>query len=47
MAEESKLILGGPLALVSKVTEKENVEKGDSDDEEGFIINSDDEAIAF
>ena len=47
IAEELKLSLGGPLALVSKVSKKEAVEKGDSDDEEGFIINSDDEAIAF
>ena len=46
MAEESKLSLGGPLALVSKVTEKESIEKENSD-EEGFLINSDDEAVAF
>ncbi|XP_023745018.1 uncharacterized protein LOC111893181 [Lactuca sativa] len=47
MSEESKLSLGGPLALVSKVSEKEAIEKGDSDDEEGFIMNSDDDAIGF
>ncbi|XP_023755306.1 protein PXR1-like [Lactuca sativa] len=47
MEEESKLSIGGLLAIVSKVTEKEAVENGDSDDEEGFIMNSDDEAIAF
>ena len=47
MVEESKLNLGGPLDLVSKVTEKETIEGGDSDVEEGFLMNSDDEAIAF
>ena len=47
MMEESTLSLGGPLALVSKVSEKEVVGKVDSDDEEGFIMNTDDEAIAF
>ncbi|XP_023742160.1 uncharacterized protein LOC111890233 [Lactuca sativa] len=46
MAEESKLILGGPLALVSKVTEKESIEK-DNSYEEGFLMNLDNEAVAF
>ena len=35
------------MALVLKVTEKETVESGDSDVEEGLLMNSDDEAIAF
>ncbi|XP_023752546.1 uncharacterized protein LOC111900907 [Lactuca sativa] len=47
IAEETRASLGGPLALVSKMTEKEIHEKSDSDGEEGFIMNSDDEAIAF
>ena len=38
--------LGCPLALVSKVAENETLEKGNSY-EEGFLLNSDDEAIAF
>ena len=46
MVEELKLSLGGPLALVSKVSEKEQVEEEDSD-EEGVIVNSDDEAVDF
>lgn len=50
IAEESKISLGGPLYLVSKVVgrdlEKETVEKEISKDE-GLIVNSDDEAIAF
>ena len=46
MVEESKKILGGPLALVSKVSEVETVDKKDSD-EEGFLMNPDDEAVAF
>ena len=46
MTEESKLSLGGPLTLVSKMSEKEEEEKDDSD-EEGFMINSDDEAITY
>ena len=46
MAKELKLSLGGPLALVSKVFEKELIENENSD-EEGFRMNSDDEAVAF
>ena len=46
IAEESKISLGGLLALVSKVTEKEGTEK-ESSDEKGWIVNVDDEAIAF
>ena len=50
IAEESKISIGGPLALVSKVSgreaEKESVEKENSKDE-GLIVNSNDEAIAF
>ncbi|CAI9292979.1 unnamed protein product [Lactuca saligna] len=39
IAEENKLNYGGPMALVSK----ENVKE----DEEGFLINSDDEAVSY
>lgn len=50
IAKESRISLGGPLALVSKVAgrevEKEVVEKENSEDE-GLIVNSDDEAVAF
>ena len=46
IAEEAIASLGGPLALVSKVSEREN-EKSKSDEEEGFLINSDDEVVAF
>ena len=46
IAEEAVASLGGPLALVSKVTERES-EKLKSDEEEGFLMNSDDEAVAF
>ena len=50
IVEESKISLGGPLALVSKVVsreaEKEVVEKENSEDE-GLIVNSDEEAVAF
>ncbi|KAL7592770.1 hypothetical protein Lser_V15G32250 [Lactuca serriola] len=44
MYEESKLAIGGPLALVSKVSE---TDEKDGSDEEGFFMNSDDEAVAF
>ncbi|XP_023761595.1 uncharacterized protein LOC111910032 [Lactuca sativa] len=44
--EEAKQILGGPLALVLKVSKVEFAEKENSD-EEGFLMNSDDEAITF
>ncbi|XP_023733619.1 uncharacterized protein LOC111881461 [Lactuca sativa] len=46
MEEESKMSLGGPLALVSKMSEKE-IENDEPEEEEGFIMNSDDEAVAF
>ena len=46
MFEESKQSLGGPLALVSKVIEIDAGEKEESDNE-GFLMNSDDEAVAF
>ena len=46
MVEESKQSLGGPLALVLKVSDVDTVDKKDSD-EEGFIMNSEDEAVAF
>ena len=46
IAEESKMSLGGPLALVSMVSEVESAEK-ESSDEEGLLLNFDDEAIAF
>ncbi|XP_023737287.1 uncharacterized protein LOC111885248 [Lactuca sativa] len=50
VAEESKINLGGPLALVSKVLGRvggmEATEKESSEDE-GLIVNSDDEAVAF
>ncbi|XP_023757104.2 uncharacterized protein LOC111905646 [Lactuca sativa] len=46
IVEETKLNLGGPLALVSNISEKE-AENGDSEEEEGFIMNSYDEAIVF
>ena len=38
IAEESKISLGGLLALISKVSEKETCEKGDSEEGEGFIM---------
>ena len=48
--EETRINLGGPLALVSKVSgrevKKEVAQKENSDDE-GLIVNSDDEAVAF
>lgn len=44
--EEAKQSFGGPLALVSKVSEMESTEKENSD-EEGLILNSNDEVIAF
>ncbi|XP_023757080.2 uncharacterized protein LOC111905620 [Lactuca sativa] len=44
--EESKMSLGEPLALVSKVSEVESAEKENSD-EEGLLLNSDDKAITF
>ncbi|KAL7618630.1 hypothetical protein Lser_V15G03678 [Lactuca serriola] len=44
--EESKAMLGGPLALMSKIYEKD-AEKDASDEDEGFIMNFDDEAITF
>ena len=44
--EEAKQSLGGPLALVSKVSEVAFAEKENSD-EEGYLMNPDDEAIAF
>ena len=46
MMEEAKQSIGGPLALVSKVSEVETVEKEGSD-EEGFLMNSNDEFVAF
>nr|KAJ0207989.1 hypothetical protein LSAT_V11C500266000 [Lactuca sativa] len=46
MFEESKQSLGGPLALVSKISEVEINETNGSDNE-GFLMNSDDEAVAF
>ncbi|XP_052622549.1 uncharacterized protein LOC128127868 [Lactuca sativa] len=45
MYEDSKQSIGGPLALVSKVSEVDVNEKDDSDNE-GFFMNSDDEAVA-
>ena len=47
IAEETKTSLGGPLALVSKMNEKELNEKSDYDREEGFVMNFDDESIEF
>ena len=44
--EEAKQSLGGPLAPVSKGSEGESAEKENSN-EEGFLLNSGDEAIAF
>lgn len=50
IAEEAKLSLGGPLALVSKVsgkvTEFESTEN-DGSDNEVFIRNSYDEAVSY
>ena len=46
IAEETMASLGGPLALISKGSERES-EKLKSDEEEGFLMNSDDEAVAF
>lgn len=50
IAEETKMNLGGPLALMSKVFGKEAndelVEK-EGLGEEGFIVNSDDKAVDF
>ena len=48
--EETMISLSGPLALVSKVAgrefDKEIVEKENSEDE-GLIVNFDDEAVVF
>ena len=46
MDEESMLRLGGPLALVSKVSKKEATKK-ESFDDEGLIVNLVNETIAF
>ncbi|XP_052624916.1 uncharacterized protein LOC128132402 [Lactuca sativa] len=50
IAEESKINICCPLALVSKIlgreAKKESVEKENSEDE-GLIVNSDDEVVAF
>ncbi|XP_023735438.1 uncharacterized protein LOC111883340 [Lactuca sativa] len=46
MLEESKQSLGGPLALVSKMNEVVSVENEGTDDE-GFLMNSNNEAVAF
>ena len=48
IAEESKLSLGGLLALVSKVVGMESEpEEEAKDSEEGFLFNSDDESVAY
>ncbi|XP_052627545.1 uncharacterized protein LOC128134134 [Lactuca sativa] len=46
IAEESKAMLGGPLAFKSKISEKD-ADKDAPDEDEGFIMNFDDEAISF
>ena len=46
MYEESKQSIEGPLALVSKVSEVE-INETDGSDIEGFLMNSDDEAVTF
>ena len=46
IAEETMASLGGPLALISKGSERES-EKLKSDEEEGFLMNSEDEVVAF
>lgn len=49
IAKEGKLSLGGPLALVLKVSGKETeVESTNVDgfNDEGFVMNSDDEVVA-
>lgn len=48
IAEENKLNYGAPMALVSKANVKEDESEGDAnDDEEGLMLNSDDEALAY
>ena len=48
--EEGKLSLGGLLDLMSKVTAKDSeIESGEQEDleEEGFLVNSEDEVVAY
>lgn len=46
--EENKLNYGGPMALVSKENVKEDEFEGDAhEDDEGFLLNSDDKATAY
>ena len=50
IAKETRISLGGPLALVAKISRKEFekvLAKKEKSDEEGLIVNSDDEAMAF
>lgn len=50
IAEEGKLGIGGPLALISKVNTKDSeIETGEQDnsEEEGFLVNSKDEVVAY
>lgn len=50
IAEETKMSLGGPLELMSKVTTREaEVEYAENDgsEDEGLIVNSGGEAMAF
>ena len=50
MVEESRIILGGPLALVSKASGRESemeVADNKGSEEEGLIVDSDDQDIAF
>lgn len=48
LLKENKQSYGGPMDLVSKANVKENKSDVEAkEDEEGFLINSDDEAVAY
>ena len=50
IAEETRISLGGPLALMSKVTSREaGIESTENEgsEDEGITVNFDDEAVAF
>ena len=50
IAEEKRLSLGGPLALMSKVTSGEagiEATENEGSEDEGMIVNFDDEVVAF
>lgn len=48
IVEENRLNYGCPMALVSKESMKEDESEGDmKEDEKGFLVNSDDEAVSY